>query len=82
MYIPELTGNFSDRFVHDGYWIGESGVDCGSILTGADGYTGKTWGRLKVVFHSSAFPTNWTMLFGTCFDEPTEPLRGVSPLNR
>lgn len=80
MYIPGLAGNIEDRSVHDGYWIQYAGQGCGSTLTGPDGHSGDNWGRLRIVFHSAGFPTNWTMLTGSCFAEPTKPLRGKSPL--
>lgn len=79
-YVPGLAGNYDSRAVHDGYWIKVTGPSCGATLVGADGFQGESWGRLMLVFHGSGFPTNWTMMTGSCFDSPETHLRGQSPL--
>ena len=80
LYFPGLAGNFDQRSVHDGYWIQYAGQGCGAVMTGPDGFEGPNWGRLKLIFHSSGFRANWTMLTGVCFDEPSLVTHGRSPL--
>ncbi|MEM1152467.1 MAG: hypothetical protein AAGI03_18335 [Pseudomonadota bacterium] len=80
IYIRELAGNYDNRSIHEGFWIQTIGEGCGATMTGPDGFSGTTWGRVTVIFHSNGFPTNWTLLSGTCFGEADTPLQGQSPL--
>lgn len=82
MYIPGLAGNFDNRGVHTGYWIADTGGGCGAVLMGVDGFRGTQWGQLRVVFHDSGFPTDWTITLGRCFEDPEISLRGRSPNKR
>ena len=82
MYIPGLTGNHDNRGVHSGYWIADTGGGCGAVMMGPDGFSGTQWGQLQVVFHDSAFPSDWTLLLGRCFGAPDLPLTGRSPAKR
>ncbi|MBV6657678.1 MAG: hypothetical protein KI785_07930 [Devosiaceae bacterium] len=80
LYFPGLQGNFDNRSVHQGFWVRDTGNECRASLTGPDGHSGQSWGEVTLVFHDSGFPSNWTMLIGSCFEGPSEPLAGQSPL--
>ncbi|MEM7693145.1 MAG: hypothetical protein AAF318_01735 [Pseudomonadota bacterium] len=94
-YFPGLAGNYSDRSVHDGYWVEATGVQsaysfsgnpgnvdsCGITMTGPDGFSSDRWGTAKIVFHESGFPSNWTLLGGLCTAPLSETLQGYARTN-
>lgn len=79
LYFPGLGGNFDNRSIHDGYWIVQGAPSCSATLTAANGVSSQRWGRARVIFDEPAFPTDLTILIGTCMDEPTHILRGERP---
>lgn len=78
LYFPGLGGNFSNRSTHEGYWISDGRNDCGAMLYGIGGQGSRDWGRVIVAFDGPAFPTDLTLWFGSCFDQPSVPVRGLS----
>ncbi len=79
LYFPGLGGNFDDRSIHDGYWAVVGSPACSASLTTPEGVTTSRWGRARVIFDNPAFPTSLTLLVGSCFDEPTQIIRGERP---
>jgi len=77
-YFPGLGGNFDDRGTFEGYWIVDGEGDCPATLTGADGLWSNNWGRAIITFDAKGFPSDWTLLRGSCFDAPAEEIRGES----
>lgn len=79
VYIEGLPGNIENRNTHVGYWMREdvqSGdSQCQAAITGPDGRTSRTWGRIEMRFQRRAFPTAWTMRMGTCFGPLQETVR-------
>ena len=78
LYFPGLGGNFSNRSTHEGYWISDGPNDCGAMLYGVRGQGSRDWGRVVVAFDGPAFPTDLTLWFGSCFGQPSQPVRGLS----
>ena len=78
LYFPGLGGNFSNRSTHQGYWINDGAGDCNAMLYGPDGRGSRDWGRVTVVFDGPAFPTDLTLWTGNCFDQPDQPVRGLT----
>lgn len=76
LVIPGLAGNYSDRGVHDAYWIGEGAGYCDAFLTipGSD-LPSTNWGRAVVSFDQPSFPTGFTMTLGDCFGPLTYAIR-------
>ncbi len=76
LVIPGLAGNYSDRGVHDAYWIGEGAGYCDAFLTipGRD-QPSTNWGRAVVSFDQPSFPTGFTMTMGDCFGPLTYAIR-------
>lgn len=79
VYFPGLGGNFDNRSVHDGYWAMPGTPVCTASLTTPDGTSTQTWGRARIVFDRAAFPTGFTMLIGSCLDDPAFPIRADLP---
>lgn len=79
LYFPGLGGNFDRRSIHDGYWIVQGAPACSATLTTANGVSSQRWGRARVIFDRAAFPTDLTILLGSCMDEPVAILRGERP---
>ena len=78
LYLPGLGGNFSNRSTHQGYWLDERPGDCGAMLYGPDGRGSRHWGRVTVLFDQPAFPSDLSLWLGDCFEQPTQPVRGLS----
>ncbi len=76
LVIPGLAGNYSDRGVHDAYWIGQGAGYCDAFLTipGSD-QPSTNWGRAVVSFDQPSFPTGFTMTLGDCFGPLTYAIR-------
>ncbi len=79
-YIKDLAGNYDNRDqTFEGYWVepisGASTV-CDVGIVDETGDTYHSWGRLKMVFTETAFPSGWVALRGECFDEPNDALAG------
>jgi hypothetical protein len=81
LYFPDLGGNFKDRSNHEGYWIQADSEGCGAVMTGPDGHSGESWGRLLLIFDKRAHPSDWTLLTGSCFEAPDSPMRGTASLS-
>jgi len=78
LVLPGLAGNYEQRGVHHGYWIGTSGVDCGAALTGPTGNASRAWGQAVVAFDGPAFPTSFTVSLGDCFGPLNRSIRAVA----
>jgi len=79
VFFPGLGGNFDNRSTHDGYWVMEGDPVCTAILTAPDGTASQSWGRAQITFDRAAFPTGFTMTIGTCWQDPTFPIRADLP---
>ncbi len=78
-YIENLTAS-SVRGAFSGYWISTAEQQmCAATLTGPDGTTSRTWGRIDLVFMSKDFPSDWAAKTGECMGEPTKALTAVAP---
>ncbi|QQA42521.1 hypothetical protein [Pelagovum pacificum] len=76
LYFPELAGNYYERSMHDGFWIGgPTSTGCGAALSGPDGRASYSWGRVELVFDRAEYPTGWTALMGNCMADPDGILR-------
>jgi len=81
LYFSGLAGNVDNRSVHEGYWIQADSEGCGAAMTGPDGHSSESWGRLLLIFDRRSYPSDWTMLVGMCFEQPVEPVRGIADLS-
>jgi hypothetical protein len=72
IYVVGLGGNVDHRGRHEGYWIGEEQGDCDAELTGPDGTSSDTWGRVVVEFEQPGFPSAFSISLGECFGEPMD----------
>ncbi len=79
LVIPGLAGNFSNRGVHEGYWLGTGAGDCPAFMSmpGSDEAT-TNWGRATIIFDEAAFPTSFTLMLGWCFEDPRVPMRAIT----
>ncbi len=66
MVFPGLAGNFTDRGVHDGYWVGASDLNCAAGLGRPGGVASLSWGRATIAFDNPGFPAAFTVLLGDC----------------
>lgn len=74
--IYGLAGNVSDRYgLFEGYWTAPGEPMCDTALLARGGKASRSWGRVQIVFDRPAFPSGFTMLFGTCFWDPVLTLR-------
>jgi hypothetical protein len=81
LFLPGLQADvMGGRGHYSGFWTAESGEPaCSAALTDPMGTTTYDWGRVELTFDSPEFPSSWTARFGTCFGEPEETFRGVTP---
>ncbi len=79
-YIKDLAGNYDNRDQpFEGYWvepIAGASTACEVGIVDENGDTYQSWGRLKLIFTETAFPSGWVALRGDCFNEPTDALVG------
>lgn len=75
LIFPGLAGNFTDRGVHHGYWVGQSDMQCAAALGRPGGMTSLTWGRAVIAFDEMGFPSAFTVLLGDCDEDLTRSLR-------
>ncbi|SLN22190.1 hypothetical protein [Roseisalinus antarcticus] len=76
LYVDELAFNYDARGVHGGFWIGPAArQSCDVAISAPDGRASYHWGRIQVTFDQPSFPTGFTVLMGSCFDEPDMILR-------
>ncbi|MBY6113050.1 hypothetical protein KUW09_06080 [Mameliella alba] len=64
--VPGLAGNYDNRSVHDGFWMGEGAGDCLSSMT-LGTQSGHQWGQALISFDRPSFPTSFTLTLGDCF---------------
>jgi hypothetical protein len=76
LYFEGLAGNYDNRDIHDGYWIAPGAGDCTAALVGIDDQISTDWGRVTLVFDRPSFPTGWTAIFTTCFNDDPFTIRG------
>lgn len=79
LIIPGLAGNYTNRGVHDAYWLGQGEPLCPASLSAPDGTTSTQWGPARVSFDFAAFPTGYTLELGECFQPLTYMLRAEVP---
>lgn len=79
-YFKDLAGNYDNRSgTFEGYWVepvSGSSASCDIAIVDEKGDTYTSWGRLKIMFTETAFPSGWVALRGDCFDEPNDALVG------
>lgn len=75
MVFPGLAGNFTDRGVHHGYWIGQGDMQCAAGLGRPGAAASLTWGRAIIAFDSPGFPSAFTVLLSSCDEPPNRSLR-------
>ncbi|MGI3183942.1 hypothetical protein [Nioella aestuarii] len=66
LVIPGLAGNFTDRGVHHGYFIGQGPLECDAALARPGGLASLDWGRAVVSFDRPNFPTGFTVTMSDC----------------
>lgn len=81
LVIPGLAGNYSDRGVHEAYWVGEGAGDCAGFRAAPNGTGSAQWGRALVAFDKPAFPTSFTLLLGFCLDPYVTSIRAETTAN-
>lgn len=75
LIIEGFASKLDDRSTHQGYWIGDDGIDCKATLSHPGGYSGTKWGRAVVVWDKKTFPSSFTMTTGDCFGDPAVSLQ-------
>ena len=75
LVFPGLAGNFTERDVHHGYWIGQSDWYCDAGLGRPGGIASLTWGRAVIAFDEPGFPTEFTVLLSDCDGDFERSLR-------
>mmetsp|Transcript_23826 Transcript_23826/g.43026 ORF Transcript_23826/g.43026 Transcript_23826/m.43026 type:complete len:145 (+) Transcript_23826:2372-2806(+) len=75
LIIEGFAARLDDRGTHQGYWIGDDGLDCKATLSHPGGYSGTKWGKAVVVWDKKNFPSSFTMTTGDCFGEPEVSLQ-------
>lgn len=78
LVFPGLAGNFTDRGVHHGYWVGSGGLECTAGLGRPGGTTSLAWGRAVIAFDNPGFPSAFTVLLGDC-DNPVDRALRAEP---
>lgn len=76
LYFEGLAGNYDNRDIHEGYWIAPGAGDCPAALVGIDDQISTDWGRVTLVFDGPSFPTSWSAIFTTCFNNDPFSIRG------
>ena len=85
LYVNGLAGEFGGPGPLDGYWsepdVSHDDEDdhtliCPFTITDDHGRTTRNWGRLKIMFTSDDFPSDFVLLRGRCFEEPKDVLNG------
>jgi hypothetical protein len=79
LVIPELAGNYSNRGVHDAYWVGSGSGFCPAFLAAPGDEPTTNWGRALISFDGPAFPTSFTLTLGDCFGPLTYAIRAEVP---
>lgn len=82
LVITGFTSKLDDRGTHQGYWIGEDGLDCGATLSHPAGYSGRKWGKAVVVWDKKTFPSSFDMTTGDCFGEPAITLQATPTVRK
>ena len=85
LFIDGLAGEFGGPGPLKGYWT-ESDVShddddddtliCPVTVNDDDGRTTRNWGRLIIAFTSDDFPTDFVLIRGRCFEDPTDVISG------
>ena len=79
LIIPGLAGNYSNRGVHEAFWLGSGAGNCPAFLAWP-GYEGTSnWGQALISFDSPAFPTSFTVTLGECFGPLSYAIRAEAP---
>ena len=82
LFIPGLAGNYSNRGIHEAFWLGEGAGTCPVFMTApGEGFGTTDWGRATVSFDKPGFPSSLTITLGWCFEEPREAFRGNTTAN-
>lgn len=84
-HIEGLAGEFGGPGPLKGYWS-ESDVShddeddatliCPFTINDDYGRTTRNWGRLVIAFTSDDFPSDFILMRGRCFEDPTEVISG------
>lgn len=77
--IPGLAGNYSNRSVHNAYWVGQGAGYCPAFLAAPGGEPSSNWGQAVISFDGPAFPTSFTLTLGDCFGPLTYAIRAETP---
>ena len=79
LVVPGLAGNYTDRGVHEAYWVGTGEGTCDALLAITKGHGAHHWGRARIAFDKPAFPTDFTMMLGDCFGPLDRSIRAERP---
>ncbi|MEL6955534.1 MAG: hypothetical protein AAFO88_02715 [Pseudomonadota bacterium] len=77
-FVDDLALNYDNRSVHGGIWIepevtGEP-TCATAVLDPTTNQPVTNWGRIEVIFLTSAFPSGFVVKRGNCFEEPWDVL--------
>jgi hypothetical protein len=85
LFIDGLAGEFGGPGPLKGFWT-ESDVShdddddntliCPVTVNDDYGRTTRNWGRLIIAFTSDDFPTDFVLMRGRCFEDPTDVISG------
>ena len=67
LIIPGLAGNYSNRGVHEAFWLGSGAGNCLAFLAWPGYEATSNWGQALISFDGPAFPTSFTVTLGECF---------------
>jgi hypothetical protein len=69
IYLPGFSTQV-ERGAHWGYWIlADGSTACDSDMVGIDGVSSGTWGNVLLTFDKKDYPSSWTAVFGSCFED-------------
>lgn len=77
MIFPGLAGNFTDRGVHHGFWVGAGDLQCSTAMARPGGMASLAWGTAVIAFDEPGFPTAFTVLLGDCDNATDRALRAI-----
>lgn len=83
IYVPGLAADVGGgRGSYEGYWIDSNAAatasTCAVSMMDPMRTLSPNWGRVTITFVEDGFPSDWTGLWGDCFDAPSRVLNGTA----
>ena len=79
LVIPGLAGNYSNRGVHEAFWLGSGAGNCPAFLAWPGYEATSNWGQALISLDGPAFPTSFTVTLGECFGPLSYAIRAETP---